>query len=55
MTKIKVIMCILFGHKFIQVSDGGYCKKCGWFLFTEQYKQIEFFSRLDLLKQKSIK
>ena len=48
-------MCILFGHKFEAVSDGGYCKKCGWFLYTSEYKGIEYFSKLGLLKQKGIK
>ena len=52
MTKIKVIICILFKHKFIQVDDGGYCKRCGWFRFTNEFINIEHFSNLGLLKQK---
>lgn len=35
--KLKEIICFLFGHI---KSDYGYCKRCGWFDGTQEYKKL---------------
>lgn len=45
MKKIKVILCIIFGHKLHSVGNGGYCKRCGWGVFAEEYMVIGKISK----------
>jgi len=42
--KLKLIICIIFGHCDFQIGEGGFCKRCGWFTFTKEYESIKLLS-----------
>ncbi len=41
MKKIKELICRIFGHNRIALkSGGGYCDRCGWAMYSEEYQKI---------------
>lgn len=40
MKKIQVILCLLVGHNLQTIGGGGYCKRCGWGVFSQEYMVI---------------
>ena len=43
--KLKHCLCLIFGHKTRHLGGGGYCERCGWGMFTEEYKMITHFKK----------
>lgn len=43
--QIKFAICILFGHKHVGDSEGGYCGRCGWGMFSNKYKTMELLNK----------